>query len=444
MSWTPEQVLALAPDPSAAKAGRELGAERRWTNLGRSESALWGECKGSAAQPYRTSIDLGEPAFKCSCPSRKFPCKHGLGLFLIYAARPASLAEGKAPDWVEAWLADRHARAEKAAKPRAPARPVDPARAAAQAVQRAGRRTARASQGVDELNLWVHDMLREGLAELPRRPQAFWATIAAHMVDAQVPGLARMVGELSSIPNSGQGWPDRMLARLGRLQLLLEAARRLESLEQGLQADVRAALGFTESKEDVLGGGELVHDEWLVAGRFVSADDRLKVQRTWLRGTSTRRWCLVLDFAAGPQPLDQSLITGTKFEGEVRFYSGSRPVRGLVGARQQMSTLDSLGGDGSVQESLRAYAGMLAASPFFDRAPISLDRVLPHRDESGWYLVDSSGEALRIAGGPACWRIQAMSGGRRLAVFGEWDGVRLTPLSALADGEFANLQWIRP
>ncbi|TMC39224.1 MAG: SWIM zinc finger family protein, partial [Chloroflexi bacterium] len=112
MSWTPEQVLALAPDPSAAKAGRELGAERRWTNLGRSESALWGECKGSAAQPYRTSIDLGEPAFKCSCPSRKFPCKHGLGLFLIYAARPASLAEGKAPDWVEAWLADRQARAE--------------------------------------------------------------------------------------------------------------------------------------------------------------------------------------------------------------------------------------------------------------------------------------------------------------------------------------------
>ena len=54
MTWTAEQVIALAPDPSAAKAGRELATERRWTNLGRSEAAPWGECKGSGAQPYQT------------------------------------------------------------------------------------------------------------------------------------------------------------------------------------------------------------------------------------------------------------------------------------------------------------------------------------------------------------------------------------------------------
>src|SRR5215470_5293527 len=179
MSWTTEQVLALAPDPSSAKAGRELASERRWVSLGRSETALWGECKGSAAQPYRTQIDLQEPAFKCSCPSRKFPCKHALGLFVIYAASAPALAQSEPPGWVQAWVADRQARAEKAAKPKQPAAPQDPAKAAAQAAQRAERRNARAMQGVDELNLWLHDMLCEGLAELPRRPQAFWGTIAA-------------------------------------------------------------------------------------------------------------------------------------------------------------------------------------------------------------------------------------------------------------------------
>jgi uncharacterized Zn finger protein len=26
------------------------------------------------------SVDLSGPAFRCTCPSRKFPCKHGLAL----------------------------------------------------------------------------------------------------------------------------------------------------------------------------------------------------------------------------------------------------------------------------------------------------------------------------------------------------------------------------
>ncbi len=447
MAWTTEQVIALAPDPGAARAGRELAAERRWTGLGRSDSALWGECKGSAAKPYQTEIDLteAEPAFKCSCPSRKFPCKHALGLFLIYAARPQSLQQAPPPDWVQAWIDSRKAKAEKAAAPKKEAQPVDPAKAAAQAAQRAEKRSARALEGVAELDLWLHDLLREGLAELPRRPQSFWAVIAAHMVDAQVPGLARMVGDLSTIPNSGPGWPDRMLARLGRLQLLLEAAHKVEELERGLQAEVRAALGFNESKEDVLIEGELVTDEWLVVGRAVTLDERLKSQRTWLRGKATGRPCLVLDFAAGALPLDQSLITGTRFEGDVRFYPGIKPVRGLVANRRgEHLKLETLGGHDSVEGALNAYASMLAASPFFDRAPMALENVRPHRDAGGWFVVDADGVAVRLAGGPACWRLMSMSGGRQIAVFGEWDGVRLSPLSALAGDEFANLQWLRP
>ena len=445
MTWTAEQVIALAPDPSAAKAGRELATERRWTNLGRSEAALWGECKGSGAQPYQTQVDLSEPAFKCTCPSRKFPCKHSLGLFLIYSARPVALKEGQPPDWVQAWLESRQAKAAKAAAPKEPAKPIDPEKAAAQAAQRAARREACAQEGIDELNLWLHDMLGEGLAELPRRPQSFWAVIASHMIDAQLPGLARMVGELATIPNSGPGWPDRMLARLGRLQLLLEAAQRQDQLDKGLQAEVRAALGFNESKEDVLAQGELVSDDWLVVGRAIAGEDRLKVQRTWLRGTATRQTCLVLDFAAGTQTLDQSLITGTHFEADIRFYPGAKPLRGLVAAkRSEPAPLDQLGGDDSIATALREYAALLGASPFFDRAPMTLDRVMPRRETAGWFLVDPEGVGLRITGGPACWRILAMSGGRPLSVFGEWDGTRLNPLSAFGGGEFANLQWVRP
>lgn len=80
--WTADRVLALAPDSASVASGRELSSPAKWASAARSDFAVWGEAKGSGAKPYQTIIDLREPAFKCSCPSRKFPCKHALGLML--------------------------------------------------------------------------------------------------------------------------------------------------------------------------------------------------------------------------------------------------------------------------------------------------------------------------------------------------------------------------
>ena len=90
MDYSGEQIIALAPDAASAKAGRSLATASKWQNVGQDERALWGECQGSGAKPYQTVIDLNEPAFKCSCPSRKFPCKHALGLFLHLASKLAA------------------------------------------------------------------------------------------------------------------------------------------------------------------------------------------------------------------------------------------------------------------------------------------------------------------------------------------------------------------
>ena len=105
--WTSEQVLALSPDASSTKNGQKLANLAKWPLLERSDQAIWGECKGSGKKPYRTQIDLSEPAFRCSCPSRKFPCKHSLGLFLLLAGQADSFSEAAPPDWVAEWLAKR-------------------------------------------------------------------------------------------------------------------------------------------------------------------------------------------------------------------------------------------------------------------------------------------------------------------------------------------------
>ena len=104
MTLTVEEVIALAPDDASAKAARGLVAPSKWPLLGASEAAAWGECQGSGSKPYQTQVDLAGPAFKCSCPSRKFPCKHGLALLLLRAEHPARFT-GAQPAWVGEWLA---------------------------------------------------------------------------------------------------------------------------------------------------------------------------------------------------------------------------------------------------------------------------------------------------------------------------------------------------
>ena len=103
---TSEGVAALALDAKVAAAGKKLGAPRSWQSLGRNQEALWGECRGSAV--YQVRVDLSDLAVKCSCPSRKQPCKHAIGLlFLSLGAIPSETAS---PAWVTDWLARRAAR----------------------------------------------------------------------------------------------------------------------------------------------------------------------------------------------------------------------------------------------------------------------------------------------------------------------------------------------
>src|SRR5262249_22386792 len=154
-------------------------------------------------KPYQVQIDLTEPAFKCSCPSRKFPCRHGLGLLLIYAGIPEVIARAERPAWVVEWLSAREARAVKAAEKEAsPPPPRDPA---AQAKPRE-KRIDRARAGLGDLSIWMHDLVRAGIGTVSGKGFDFFDGQARRMVDAQAPGVARLVRELGSLAAQGAGW----------------------------------------------------------------------------------------------------------------------------------------------------------------------------------------------------------------------------------------------
>ena len=97
--WTVDDVLKLAPDATSAGAARRLSRSAVWSQAGSSGSLLWGKCQGSAREPYQVTIDLNEPSFRCTCPSRKLPCKHSLGLLLLFAEHPEMVERAVPPGW---------------------------------------------------------------------------------------------------------------------------------------------------------------------------------------------------------------------------------------------------------------------------------------------------------------------------------------------------------
>jgi hypothetical protein len=437
-----DQILALAPDPGSAKAGQGLANRRKWLTLGRSDRAAWGECQGSAREPYRTQIDLAEPAFRCSCPSRKFPCKHGLGLFLLLANEPAAFDQGAPPAWVAEWLDRRDQSAtQRDLKPAPAPTAIDPKkkRVAAQA-KTAAAREIKVAAGIEELGRWLRDLIRQGLAGAQSRPYSFWESMAARMVDAQAPGLARMLRALAGIPASGEGWQARLLERLALLHLLLEGYQRIETLPPDTQSDIRTAIGWSQNQDDLLESAGL-RDRWLILGQRVEDEDHLRVQRTWLWGEQCVRPALILAFAAPGQPLDRSLVPGAALDAELVYFPSAYQLRALVKQRSGPPIpLSGTPGHTDIHSAMTAYAAALAVVPWIERFPMPLQAVTPTRIDERWAVRDGDGRTLPLAPGFAHgWRLLALSGGRPLALFGEWNGTTLLPLSAGAGEEFRAL-----
>ena len=433
--WTQEKILGLAPDAASAQAGRGLASPRKWVTLGMDERAVWGECQGSGSKPYQTQIDLSEPAFKCSCPSRKFPCKHALGLFLLTDSDRKAFKQSAPPDWVSKWLETRSEKAEKKAKKAEDAAAAPDPQAQA---KRAAERVKKVSAGVAELERWLHDLVRQGLATVQQRPDSYFENCAARMVDAQAPGAARMLRKVAALPASGEGWHSRLLEHAGRLHLLIEGYKRIDALPPATACDVRSLLGFPQNQEELLRTGQAVRDTWLVLGQRVEAEDRLIAQRTWLRGRGTGRAAMVLSFTHASQPggLDTSLVVGTALEADVVYFPGAYPLRALVGQRHApAAAVDDFPGHATATMALGAYAEALAHNPWVERFPLPLADVVPTRLADGWAIADAESRRLPLPRGYSKgWELLAISGGGPVGLFGEWDGETYTPLSAWVAG----------
>ena len=421
--------LAVAPDEASRKAARGLAVPGLWVDAGHDDEEAWGWVRGSGREPYRVALDLaGGPAWTCSCPSRKEPCKHALGLLLLLAR--GHLATGTRPAEVAEWLGARAERVARVAARTERARRGEVADPAAQDRRRA-RREANVAAGIADLERWLDDLVRGGRAAASARSWAGWDEVGARLVDAQAPGLASRVRALGRAAHSGPGWPDRLLAQLGRLHLVLEGWHRLGGLPPDLASEVRTQVGFPTARADVL-ATRPVRDRWDVLAAVVNDDGTLATRRVWLRGRSVGGWALLLETGPSGATFDVEVAVGTSFEADVHRYPAGAGHRSLVGERHgDAARLEALDGC-DVADVLAADALALAASPWVPQTPVCLGPVVPVAEGDRWWVVDAKGDGLPLD--RPTWEILALSGGHPVAVVGEWDGDRINLLSCFADG----------
>lgn len=453
MALSRGEIEAMAPDQSALKAAAGLLKPAKWSSRGVSGGLIWGECQGSGANPYRVAADTVDIGSKCTCPSRKFPCKHAIALMWLHVDEPGAFAPRETPDWVTEWMGRRR-RSPGAAPAPATARPApgpksldaaaaeesvvapDPAaeaRRKAAADKRAADVRRQVEAGLDELELWISDQLRTGLGAFLAEMADRCRRIAARLVDAKAGALASRLDEMPSrlMQLPAEERIDAAIVELGKLTLLARAWRAAPD-----DPELRREVVSTESREDLLAASDSLRHTgiWEVLGEQIATRrDGLVSVSTWLLNTGPDgpRFALLLDyFPASAGRRSGAFAAGGRFRAELQFYPARTPLRALIVERSDAEAGESaVWPEAVIGDPVAAYAETLLAAPWTLTAPVALSSGRIAEDAAGrpWWLGEAGALPLD---GPA----PEISLGARLdQAAGLWNGARLTLLSARTD-----------
>jgi SWIM zinc finger len=428
MSLNLERIEALAPDQASLAAARKLLKPSMWPTLAEGEGLVWGECQGSGATPYRVVVNEADAGYKCTCPSRKFPCKHSLALMWMRADRSATFAATRVPDWVKDWLSRRRGTSTAAIETDDEAQPktrpsirltempeagTDPdpkaeQRAVAARERNRLEREAAVLAGLEDLDTWLSDQVHQGMANFVAQNTQVCRTIGQRLVDAKASGLA---GRLDTLPTRlftlpGPARPTAAIRELGQIYLISQAYRRVPDLPELLAADARQAMGWSVTREALLSDSEAlrVNAKWRAFAVISEAQpDRLRRVETWLwrqNGADGMPQCAVLiDFV----PISTGVavggyLVGDQIDAELSFYRSAIPLRAqittLKSGVQQVDELLILPDD-SLSVSYTKYESALAQLPWLGAFPVTFrsasvrrhgDQLYIHDDESKFSL----------------------------------------------------------
>jgi hypothetical protein len=281
-------VNAAAPNADAAKNGRALVLKRKFLTLhtDAGSTLLFGTCQGSGKSPYEVSCDFtraDQPTYRCSCPSRQFPCKHCIGLMYAYVGNAASFSVADVP----AGLAEKRdklaARVEK--KKEEPAKPKTVNKAAL------SKKIQAQLDGLDLLERLALDLTRIGIGNMNAKSAREIEDKAKQLGNAYLPGAQAALhrytklftdesGKYGSTVAAGEAIFSEALDQLARLHSLVKQGRaylqrRLDDpeLKPETSTSIAAWLGHAWQLSELRAAGLVVNNAELIQLAFNSYDD---------------------------------------------------------------------------------------------------------------------------------------------------------------------------
>jgi hypothetical protein len=462
------KIEELAPDQASLAAAAKLKKSGPWSLRGCDGAGIiFGECQGSGASPYRVVCSELDYGYKCTCPSRKFPCKHALALMWMRVDAAAAFATGPLPDWAADWLARRKGGATTARPAKETDRPKasaaeaetvtpeveDPKAAARAAAARERNRTEREASiaaGLDELDTWIADALQAGLASFMPAAAERCRKIVRRLVDAKAQGLAtlaeRLPADVLAAPEAAR--TDRLIERLALLHLIASAYRNQDRLDEMAKADIRQVVGWPVTREALLAdaGALRVRDRWMVMNTVAEVQaDKLRRLETWLArlGDGSPRFAVLIDFV--PVSLGKSGGThaiGDVLEAELAFYRSAAPLRAVIAAQSgsTMSGAPAPRPPDDLAGALAQLSATLATRPWSADLPFAAHGARVVASPTALWLTDAAGTTSLPLRRDDDELLLPLVGLADIDAFGCWDGHSL----ALGLAETPLGRWTAP
>lgn len=279
-------IAAAAPNAAAANNGRGLVLKNKFLALHHSpDETLWfGHCQGSGKTPYLCSADFAvpeKPVYRCTCPSRQFPCKHSLGL--LYARLEGrQFSSAAVPDELSAKREKAAATAEKRKADAEKPRQVNKSALA--------KKIKAQLDGIDLLEKLTQDVVRLGIGNMSAKTAHELEEQAKQLGNAYLPGAQTALRNYTKLFYNDQhdelpaaareAVYSEALDQLGRLHALVNKGRdylkrRLEDPELAPETDsgIAAWLGHAWQLRELKDAGLVEQNVELVQLAFNSHDD---------------------------------------------------------------------------------------------------------------------------------------------------------------------------
>lgn len=437
---TKEQAESFAPDSGTLSRGRKIAKPSAYRDIGADDRAIWGTALGSST--YLSMVDLHGPAFKCSCPVKKLPCKHIMGLMLLVADDESVIESEQQPEELQQWLSKRETAA-VAKQNRKTGEVKDPE---AQA-KRAAKRESNIDAGVEALSLFLEDVLTVGLADAGKRARDVWDNVQRRLVDAQAGGLANRVENLRELVAQGAGSTEETLAAMSQLNLLCRSWTNRHALPAEQQAHLCQLVGWKQNQTPVQADS---CEEWIVLSNGRRYEYDLYSQSVWMLESGGTRFARLLHFAKASigASLPGGYASGCCLQGTLTFHSTWNPIRADFEGRNLLATpikadpepIKAVAST-SLVTALTDLQQQRTAFPFNDAWPLLVAnlRLVSHSGQLA--LADEDNVVMLLDEEfRARHRLMQLAGPLKFTLFmTTHDGHRLLPLAGLFEGIWHNL-----